>query len=482
MRYLTIIFCSVLVLFYFHQAEAGIIHVPGDASTIQAGIDSATMGDTVLLADGTFAGPGNRDIDFRGKAIIVQSESGNPDACIIDCQGAGRGFYLHSGEGLESVLRKVTITNGSAGRGGGIVCFESSPTISYCTIVGNSAEGGGGIFCSQSSPTISNCTIINNTSVGGGGIACSLSSPHITSCAIMSNTAEWWLFNDGNNTAPEYGRQIPYGSGGGILCMDSSNATIFDCIIANNLAEAMMTGGVGAGICCGNSAPTIANCTIESNRAGGPGFGGGIACSGNPPIIMYCTIANNAGRSGGGIACYQNFPMIANCTITRNIAYQGGGIYCYDCDIAGDITHCILWADSTEEIYVYSGAPPNVTYCDVKGGWPDIGNIDCCPMFCDPYSGNYHLAENSCCVGAGQGGVDIGAFGIGCLAYICGDANGDGVINSADVVYLINYLFKGGPAPDPLWSGDVNCDEIINSADVAYLIDYLFKGGPPPGY
>jgi len=62
-----------------------------------------------------------------------------------------------------------------------------------------------------------------------------------------------------------------------------------------------------------------------------------------------------------------------------------------------------------------------------------------------------------------------------------GDANGDGVINSADVVYLINYLFKGGPAPEPLEAGDVNCDGIINSADVVYLINYLFKGGPPPG-
>ena len=62
----------------------------------------------------------------------------------------------------------------------------------------------------------------------------------------------------------------------------------------------------------------------------------------------------------------------------------------------------------------------------------------------------------------------------------CGDANGDGVINSADIVYLINYLFKGGPAPDPLEVGDLNCDGVINSADVVYLINYLFKGGPPP--
>ena len=61
-----------------------------------------------------------------------------------------------------------------------------------------------------------------------------------------------------------------------------------------------------------------------------------------------------------------------------------------------------------------------------------------------------------------------------------GDANGDGIINSADVVYLINYLFKGGPPPVPLEAGDVNCDGVINSADVVYLINYLFKGGPSP--
>jgi hypothetical protein len=64
--------------------------------------------------------------------------------------------------------------------------------------------------------------------------------------------------------------------------------------------------------------------------------------------------------------------------------------------------------------------------------------------------------------------------------YICGDVTGDGVVNSADIVYLINYLFKGGPAPDPIQAGDVNVDGVINSADVVYLINYLFKGGPAP--
>jgi hypothetical protein len=61
-----------------------------------------------------------------------------------------------------------------------------------------------------------------------------------------------------------------------------------------------------------------------------------------------------------------------------------------------------------------------------------------------------------------------------------GDVNQDGSINSADVVFLINYLFVGGPAPVPLSKGDVNCDGFVNSADVVYLINYLFVGGPAP--
>jgi hypothetical protein len=64
--------------------------------------------------------------------------------------------------------------------------------------------------------------------------------------------------------------------------------------------------------------------------------------------------------------------------------------------------------------------------------------------------------------------------------YILGDSNTDGIIDPADVVYLINYLFKEGPVPDPLEAGDANCDGSVGPADVVYLINYLFKDGPPP--
>jgi hypothetical protein len=64
--------------------------------------------------------------------------------------------------------------------------------------------------------------------------------------------------------------------------------------------------------------------------------------------------------------------------------------------------------------------------------------------------------------------------------YTCGDANRDASINVADAVYLINYIFKGGPAPDPLGSGDANCDGAVNVGDAVYLVNYIFKGGPEP--
>lgn len=64
--------------------------------------------------------------------------------------------------------------------------------------------------------------------------------------------------------------------------------------------------------------------------------------------------------------------------------------------------------------------------------------------------------------------------------YICGDANGDGEVDTGDIVYIINYCFKGGPPPDPLESGDANCDGAVNVGDAVYLKVYVFENGEPP--
>jgi hypothetical protein len=69
---------------------------------------------------------------------------------------------------------------------------------------------------------------------------------------------------------------------------------------------------------------------------------------------------------------------------------------------------------------------------------------------------------------------------VGTEEFTRGDANGDGTITLSDVVFLINYLYKNGPVPDPPAAGDANSDGQTELGDVVYLLNYLFKGGPPP--
>jgi hypothetical protein len=67
------------------------------------------------------------------------------------------------------------------------------------------------------------------------------------------------------------------------------------------------------------------------------------------------------------------------------------------------------------------------------------------------------------------------------VLYIRGDVNRDYLVNVGDVVFLLNYLYKGGPPPEVEESGDVNSDGVVELGDVVYLVNYLYKSGPPPG-
>ncbi|MCK4428251.1 MAG: dockerin type I repeat-containing protein [candidate division Zixibacteria bacterium] len=71
-------------------------------------------------------------------------------------------------------------------------------------------------------------------------------------------------------------------------------------------------------------------------------------------------------------------------------------------------------------------------------------------------------------------------FGISKPTFTRGDVNGDGEIDIADVVFLLNYLFLDGPEPFPLEAGDADSSGEVDIADVVYLLNYLFINGPSP--
>jgi predicted outer membrane repeat protein len=345
------------------------IHIPADFATIQAGINAAVNSDTVLVANGTYTGDGNKNLDFTGKAIVVMSENG-AENCIIDCEGSGRGFNFHSGEVLTSVLKGFTITNGylvgDNMRGAGIYCYSSSPTIEDCIITGNTAGdcGGGMDFTSSSNAVIRNCLITDNT-VGNatyrqaGGILCEVSS-HITleNCEISNNSANnggalfitdgaYPIFTNCNfngNTA-EY-------NGGAVYCHTGAVPTFSNCQFTANSASAYggaiaifdtplyldscavigcVTASEGGGIYISNSTGSqITDCLIDGNSSGG--VGAGIRIISSSVEIVHCQITyNNAGWTGGGIDSYVNSTLnITDSEISGNSGYQGGGICCQE--------------------------------------------------------------------------------------------------------------------------------------------------------
>jgi hypothetical protein len=144
------------------QAEAQIIlNVPSEFPTIQAAIDAAGNGGTVLTAPGTYV----EQINFHGKAITVRSEEG-PTVTVIDGGGFGTVVTFESGELATSVLEGFTIRNGNASFGAGVTMLVSSPTIRGNIFEFNSQGGGGfgaGIGGNVSSPLIERNIFRNNS-------------------------------------------------------------------------------------------------------------------------------------------------------------------------------------------------------------------------------------------------------------------------------------------------------------------------------
>jgi hypothetical protein len=356
--------CAVLLAWTSPTMGARLRVPSAGFPTIQAAIDAAQDGDTIVVRNGTYTGDGNRDIDFKGKTITIRSESG-ARSCIIDCQGTAtqphQGFLLG---GSGGTITGFTIENGYSDAGGGICISNSRVTVTDCILRHNTGvlHGGGAYVTYWCSAEFLNCTFEENK---GGSFAGGLSgffhaSAKVANCRFKGNTG---------------------GDGGAISTLDWCNFLVIDCVFTANSA------GKGAGVTDFLSSSTLINCLFAENDAL---YGGAIvsAGAGAMPTILNCTIVNNTGGDrGGGIFCFAWARCaVANCILWGNRDSSGTGesaqIVSID-ELAATVSYsCVEDADAGDTTV-----------------YPGTGNIDDDPRF---LAFDCQLGPQSPCVNAGD--------------------------------------------------------------------------------
>jgi len=251
----------------------------GDVPDIQSAVFLASPGDTVELEDGIFAGSGNRDISYLGKAITVRSRSNRPDLCIVACGGTPadwhRGFLFVMNEGPGSILEGVQVEGaywGLDGGGGAVFCEGGRPVLRNCWLLDNEADVGAGVFCyARGSVTLVDCILSGNVARIGSGAYVQEGAVEFVRTVVT-----------GNQTA----------SGAGAVFIWLSEFSATQCTIAGNN---------GRGIVVNTSSGTIERTVLWGNCGAGAGQDLRVAGSSEfPPIVVWlnCSVVNSYAAVG----------------------------------------------------------------------------------------------------------------------------------------------------------------------------------------
>jgi len=186
---------------------------------------------------------------------------------------------------------------------------------------------------------------------------------------------------------------------------------------------------------------------------------------------------------------------------TPKVGQSPGSCYIDDIALRNQYSiETVIASDITDTLYSFTDKPQGDYYYRVRAkdaqdqwgrfssyGLVTVGEEICFDTDGDGYGDPDH-PENTCLddncpyvYNPDQADSDGDGIGDACdFEYVCGDANGDGVVDQLDVAFLIDYLHKAGPAPDPIEAGDANGDGTVDRFDCSYLIEYLHKDGPEP--
>jgi len=421
----------------------------GDFATIQDAIDAAHTGDIIELANGIYSGTGNRDLDFVGKDLILQSESMDPTSCVVDCEGSStephRGISITSGETHLCSIRGITIRNGFSDIGGGVYCSASALELVSCIVESCEADSGGGVYVESADILLTDCTVRENLGIGGAGVFALRSGVQLTDCLIELND----------------GLEGEISSGGGLKVSGTGSVSITECEFSLNTAS------YGGGLYLeDHAAPQLNSTRIVGNR--GQLAGGGAYCAVfASPQFIGCLFAENESDSGGAILSSLSTVSIDGCTICYNSAFGGGsGVYSTNNSLISCTASIIAFAPTGSAVQcdggsvqlsctdIFGNQDGNWTGC-IAGQLGIAGNFEGNPRFCDPWSSDYSISANSAChPDSTPCGVRAGAYAVGCgpLPLVVDPAgNGDfSTIQSAvnavadgDTIRLAPGVFQG---------------------------------------